>query len=141
MLDEVRVALASALGQNLVVRVLLTLEELHVGRRVGHVLDAPHEPERAPAAREDVHAAVVGALEHLGHARRAAHLAQPTLGQPHDSELRLLFDAAPDHELVALLEDVQGHDLGRQEDQPQGEQRKALCELSHLPGGGEGGLG
>ena len=56
-------------------------------------------------------------LEHLGDLARAADRAQPVVGEPDDPELRLLLEAARDHRLVALLEDVQRDQLARQRDE------------------------
>ena len=43
----------------------------------------------------------------------------------------LLLEAFADHELVALLEDVERHELARQQDQPEREQRQPLDGRSH----------
>ena len=133
MLDQVGVTVVSGIGERLVAALLAIVEELHVGGRIRQVLDPPDDLERPVAAHEDVHAAVLQALKHLRDRRRATHLAEPALGQPDDPEVALLLDAAPDHQLVALLEYVQGDHLGGQQYQPQREQREAVRQLTHRP--------
>ena len=96
------------------------------GRSSWRVLDAEHPR----AARDEVDPPVGQPLEHLGDLARAADRPQPVVGQPHDPELRLLLEAAPDHRLVALLEDVQRDQLARQRDEAQREQREVLDQLA-----------
>ena len=67
-------------------------------------------------------------LDHLGDLARAADRPEPVLGHPDDAELGLLVQAAPDHRLVALLEDVQRDELGRERDEAEREQREVLDE-------------
>ena len=106
--------------------VVVLVEELDDARRVGEVLLALEQPEGAGAAREDVHAAVLHALEDLVDRTGAADRLELVLGHPDDPELALLSQAVLDHRAVAILEDVQRHALGRQRDDPQREERKAL---------------
>ena len=90
-LEQVRVALARLaaclLGSSSGSLALLVAEQLHGARRIDVVLLSLEQPERGAAAHEDVHAAVLHLLQHLGDARRAADLLQAVVGQPHDPEL------------------------------------------------------
>ena len=70
-------------------------------------------------------------LQQLGHAGGAADLAQAAVGHPEDPELGLALEALADHQLVALLEDVERDDFLGQENEPQREKRKAIDRLSH----------
>jgi hypothetical protein len=106
--------------------VVVVLQELDVPRRVVHVVDPPREAKRPRAAHEDVHPPVLRPLEQLVDPRTAADLLEALVAHPQDPELRLPLEALPDHGLVALLEDVQGHHFSRQQDQPEREQREAL---------------
>ena len=60
--------------------------------------------------------AVLEALEDLGDLHRAAVGLQPVVGRPDDPELAPALQALADHRLVALLEDVQRHELVGQGD-------------------------
>jgi hypothetical protein len=104
---------------------------LHVAGGIGQVVDSPDHPERHGAFDEHVHAAVFEALEHLADAGGAADLLEPVVGEPDDSELALLLEALADHELVALLEDVQRNQLMRDQDEPERKQGKALLDGRH----------
>ena len=59
-------------------------------------------------------------------ARGAADLLQLVVGEPEDPELALLVEALADHLLVALLEDVERHELAGQQHEAEREQGKAL---------------
>ena len=48
-----------------------------------------------------------------------------------DAELALVLEAEADHQLVALLEDVQRDDLAREQDEAEREQREALDRFAH----------
>ena len=65
------------------------VEELDHPRRVGQVVLALEQAEGPGATREDVHAAVLHALEHLLDRARAADRLQLLVGEPHDPELAL----------------------------------------------------
>ena len=110
-------------------RGVLVDEELDRPGRVGEVVLARVDAERARPARDEVEAAVGHPLEHLGDLAGAADVAQPVVGDPHDPELALLLEHARDHRLVALLEDVQRDQLGRERHQSQREQRKVANQL------------
>ena len=56
-------------------------------------------------------------------------VAQPVVGDPDDPELALLLEHARDHRLVALLEDVQRDQLGRERHQSQREQREVANQV------------
>ena len=110
-------------------RLVLVDEELDGAGRVGQIVLLGDDPERPRAAREDVHAPVVHALEHLGDLHRAADRPLPVVAGPDDSELRAALEALPDHRAVALLEDVQGNDLVGQGHDAEGEQREVADDL------------
>src|SRR5215210_800583 len=129
-LDEVRIAGARTRERVLVDRGIV-VEQLDVARGVGEVADAALEPEWGGSFYEDVEAAVLEPLEHLGDARRAADVLQRVLCEPYDPELALLLEALPDHQLVALLEDVERNHLARQQHKAEGKQRKALDHTRH----------
>ena len=129
MLDEVGVALARGFEHVGILVLVVVVEELDVSRGVRQLLNAAVEPERPSSLGEDVHPAVLGPLEHLRDPRGAADLAKPVVREPEDPELGVLLEARSDHQLVALLEDVQRHDLVRQEHEFKREQREALLEL------------
>src|SRR5581483_5908535 len=100
---------------------------------------APRQPldaEPLPADDEDVHAAVLEALEHLRHARPRPRLAHAGLVRVDDAELAVELQALADQLLVALLEDVERRHLGRQEDDPEREE----ADLIHPPQGTLAGL-
>jgi hypothetical protein len=84
------------------------------------------DPERAGAAREDVQAPVLHALQDAGDLHRAARLAHAVLADPDDAELALALEHLGDHRPVALLEDVQRHVLVGQRDEAEREQREVL---------------
>ena len=94
-------------------RLVAVLDELDHAGRVGQVPLALDDPERPRAAGEEVHPAVVHALEHPVDLARAADLPQAVVGEPHDPELALLAEALVHHRLVALLEDVERDQLAR----------------------------
>ena len=106
----------------------LVVEPLDSAGRVGPVVVGLDQPEGARPAREDVHAPVLVALEHLGDLARAADLAQAILRGPDDPELRSGVEALGHHRAIARLEDVQWHGLGRERDDPQREERKVLLD-------------
>ena len=108
-------------------------EELDDAGRVGELVLARLDPERPRAAGDEVEPPVGHPLEHLGDLARAADRPQPVVGEPDDPELRLLLQAARDHRLVALLEDVQRDQLARQGDEPEREQRKVPDQLHDDP--------
>ena len=78
-------------------------------------------------------APVFEALEHLSDAGAAADLLQAVVGEPDDPELAVALEALADHQLVALLEDVQRDQLMRQQHEAEREQREALERLAHRP--------
>jgi hypothetical protein len=80
---------------------------------------------------EDVEPAVVEALEHARDPSGAADLLEAVVGEPDDPELALLLQALADHDLVALFEDVERHELARQQHEAQGEEREGLDGLAH----------
>ena len=54
---------------------------------------------------------------------------RPSSDEPDDPELALLLEALSDHQLVALLEDVERDELAGQQHEPQREEREALGRL------------
>ena len=58
-------------------------------------------------------------------------LLQLVVGEPEDPELALLVEALADHLLVALLEDVQRHELAGQQNEAEREEGEALDLLAH----------
>ena len=78
------------------------------------------------AADDDVHAAVVEALQHLLDPRGAADRAGAVVVAQDDPERLVLVQRAPDHPLVAVLEDVQRDLLAGQQHQRQLEDRELL---------------
>ena len=80
--------------------------------------------ERPGAVGQQVDAAVLEFLEDAVDPAGAADVAQTVVGEPDDSELAVPCEALVDHRLVALLEDVQRHDLGWQHGELQREQRE-----------------
>src|SRR5439155_1725347 len=133
LLDELGVRRVRAIGCRRLGRLLLVVEELDRPRRIGKPLLALDEPERARALAEDVHPPVVEALEHARHRDGAADALQLVIGQPDDAELAIAVQALADHRLVALLEDVEGHVLRGDGDEPQREQREVALDRSHRP--------
>ena len=92
------------------------------------------DPERARAAREDVHAPVVHALEHLGDLHRAADRAHALVARPDDAELRAALQALADHRPIALLEDVQRDELVGECDDAEREEREVPHDaVGHRP--------
>src|ERR687898_1210298 len=85
------------------------------------------EPEPVTPLGNDVEAAVVETIEHLGHRRARPDLAQTGLAGEDEAELALLREALADQLLIAVLEDVQRNLLRRQQDDPQREE----AELAH----------
>ena len=73
--------------------------------------DEPEEPD--PEALEDV-------LDLAG----AADRLRAGLGQPDDAELAVVLEQLVEHDPVALLEDVQRHELVGERDEGEGKQRK-----------------
>ena len=67
------------------------------------------------------------------HARGAADLLELVVGEPEDPELALLVEALADHLLVALLEDVQRHELAGEQHEAEREQGEALDLQAHAP--------
>ena len=103
-------------------RILLVLDRLDLGgleRAAGGQLE---HPEALPPLDDDVQAAVVEALEHLGDRRPGADVAQPVVVGEDEPELALLVEALADQLAVARLEDVQRHQLGREQDDPEREE-------------------
>src|SRR5919198_2071612 len=129
-LHELRVGRARLVGRGGVERLGAIGQELDLASGVGQVLVALDEAERARAAGDDVHAAVLGLLEHFGDFACAADRAQALVGEPDDPELAPGLQALADHRLVAVLEDVQGDELGRERDDAQGEEREVPRGLS-----------
>ena len=71
-------------------------------------LEAVEDSKRTLAGDDDVQPPVVEALGDLGHPRLAADAPGAALGvAKHDPEGLALVEAASDHPLVAVLEDVQ----------------------------------
>ena len=112
-------------------RTRLVVEHLDVAGRVCELVHAPEQPERPLPAHEDVHPAVVHPVDQLRDASGAADLREPFVAQPDDAELGGLLEAQVDHPLVALLEDVQRRELGRQQHERQREDREALVSVPH----------
>jgi hypothetical protein len=108
-------------------------QELDGAGRIGAVVLLVDDPERARAAREDVHAPVVRALEDLRDLHRATHRAHALLARPDDAELRAALQALADHRAVALLEDVQRHHLVRERDDAQREEREVAHDAVGHP--------
>ena len=68
------------------------------------------------AGDDDVHPAVLEALQHLGDPRRAADpVGGAVVVAEHDSERLGGLEAVADHALVAVLEDVKRQELARQD--------------------------
>ena len=123
------------------VRVLRSGAQLPVGalRAIGQELDHARgvrqvaltfdHAERAGATRQQVHAAIVGAVQHAFDPAGTADVAQPVVGEPDDPELLVSREALADHRLEPLFEDVERHELRRQHDQLQREQREAVRVL------------
>ena len=83
---------------------------------------------------DDVEPAVVEALDDLGDPRRAADVpCRPLLVAEHDSEALAAVKRAADHALVALLEDVQRHQLARKQDDRKLEDRQLVPAFRHRP--------
>jgi hypothetical protein len=70
-------------------------------------------------------------LEDLGDLHRAAVDLEAVVGGPDDPELAPVGQAVGDHGLVALLEDVQRHDLVREGDHAQREEWEVFTVLGH----------
>src|SRR5207248_6673123 len=143
LLDQAGVGLVRGLEEVRVDGLVAVLEELDLARRVGQRVLALEHSERPGPAGEDVHTAVLRALEHLGDLAGAADRPKPVVGEPHDPELRLGVEAVADHGLVALLEDVERHDLGRQRHHRQREEGEVALDRLHTfslrtPGGPPG---
>ena len=65
--------------------------------------------------------------------RAADRRGSPSVAGPDDPELALGLQALADHRPVALLEDVQRHDLAGQRDEPEREEREVAHDLAgHL---------
>ncbi len=114
----------------------LIAEELDDAGRVGEVVLALEQPERARAADEDVQAAVLHALEHLLDLACAADRLELLVGgatrcRTGASVSRLACRQRSIIMPVAILEDVQRHALAGQRDDAQREQRKALELVGH----------
>ena len=107
-----------------------------------------HHAEPSTPSTANVQPAVVEALEHLGHARARADLAHAVLVRVHEPELALQLEALADQLLVPVLEDVERHELGRQQNDaereeadlrpsPQGTQRRLAwsrgCRAARIP--------
>ena len=104
------------------------MRELRQGDRCIDIVEKPR------AARDDVQATVLEAVEDVLDLTRAADRLELVLGEPHDPELPLAgalgrLQAVLDHAEVAILEDVQRDALARQSDDPEGEQWEAAHGL------------
>ena len=106
-------------------------EELDRAGGIGHVVDPAQELERSRALDDDVHSAVLSALEQLRDDRRAANFPEAVIGKPDDTELGLIVEAIVDHPPVALLEDVQWQQLMREKDDAERKERKAFEAVGH----------
>ena len=85
---------------------------------------AVEDAERTLAGDDDVQAPVVEALGDLGDPGLAADSPRPDVRVAEDDPERLaLVEAVADHRLVALLEDVERHELTGQQHQRQLEDR------------------
>ena len=102
------------------------VEEFHVPERVGPVGVGPEKAETALPPGEDVHPPVRQFLDDLDDPRRASRLPDPTLLRQDHSEGDVLLQTLPDHLLEAILEDVQGQALLRQEDDREREKAQGL---------------
>ena len=112
----------------------LVHQELDGAGGIGEVVLLVDDPERARAAREDVHAPVVHALEDVGDLHRAAHRTHALVAGPHDPELRAALEALADHRAIALLEDVQRDELVRERDDGEREEREVGHDaIGHPP--------
>ena len=129
-LDEVAVALAMRSSTSS--SESGSLEEGDVAGRVGEVADAALEPKGSSSTR------MFSRLSSKRSRTWRMRAAQPTSfrasSAPDDPELALLFEALPDHQPVALLEDVERHRLaGSAARAPGGTARKALDGVGHRP--------
>src|SRR5439155_12447969 len=131
-LEQVRVALARFFTDEPLDVLGSVLQELDLAGRVHEVLLALQQLERVSPAHEDVHAAVLGALEYLGDLRRAADFLQAVVGEPDDPELAVLLEAPGDHRFVAVLEDVERNDLARKQHDRQRKERKGAYHGTSL---------
>src|ERR687898_322197 len=99
-------------------------------RELGRVSAVQHAERRLPGDH-DVHAPVVEALEHVGDPGGAPHVPRTAcVVAKHDPDRIAAVERAPDHALVALLEDVQRHELaGKKHDRQleDGELAGPLC--------------
>ena len=85
---------------------------------------AVEDAKRALAGDDDVQPPVVEALGDLGDPRLAPDPPRPGIRvAEHDPERLAVVEAVADHRLVALLEDVERHELAGQQDQRQLEDR------------------
>ena len=80
------------------------------------------QPEALAALDDHVHPAVVELLEQVGDTRTRPDVAQPGLVRIDEPELMPVLEAPADQLLVARLEDVQRHPLGRKQDDAEWEE-------------------
>ena len=95
------------------------------------------EAEPLPPLDDDVEPAVREALQHPGDRGERPDLANPVLIGEDEPELAVARQALPDQLLVAILEDVQRHALGREQD----ELERKESDLGHLPTDYDGAVG
>ena len=89
------------------------------------------DPEAQAALDENGQPPVVEPLEHFRDRRARPDLANPVLVGVHEPELLVRIEALADQLLIARLEDVQRHPLGREQDDAEREE----ADLRHRPKG------
>ncbi len=125
--DKVGEGLACCLGRFgiLWLCVLVRGDRLDLSGRVVVTVEALEDPEGLLAGDDDVEAPVVEPFEHFGDPGGAADPPGAAVVVAQDDAKRLLgLQAVTDHALVALLEDVERHQLSGQEDDRKLEQRQ-----------------
>ena len=112
-------ALGLRLGRDVVLDVV---ERLDLGGPVRTALGYLEDSKAAAALGQDVHAAVVESVHELEDTRARSDLPEPVGVFEHDAELRGARKALADQLSVAVLEDVERHALGGEEDELEREQ-------------------
>ncbi len=116
-------------GGGLAAGVGVVLGRLHPGGGVGPAAGDLEHPHDLAAADDDVQAAVVEPLDHLDQLGGAAQLAGAVVVGEEEGELLAVPLAVSDQPPVAVLEDVERHELARNEDC--GERKQADLASRH----------
>ncbi len=99
-------------------------KEMHAGLQIGLLLVEEKNFEAPPAGSNDIQPPIGVFPHHSFNRGSATNVDQSVLFEQHNSEFGLLFEGFPNHQLVPVLEDMQGQSRLRKQHYLQREQRK-----------------